>query len=906
MSYEAHDPQRLEELFHAVSELDEDRRSEYLAAHCAGDEALRDAVENLLEAGREADAQELLNAPALHVEARNLAADAELPIERLGPYRILSRLGVGGMGIVYLAERDDEQFRKQVAVKVVPLGTVDGEAVRRFRRERQILANLEHPIIARLLDGGVTGDGLPYLVMEYVDGIPIDRYAAGRRLTVAKRLALFRSICNAVAYAHRNLVVHCDLKPGNILVTADGVPKLLDFGIAKLIGDTTDHEATAALLMTPGYASPEQLRGEPATTATDVYSLGLVLYELLTGARPFQTPDALRAQSGADPARPTSVVTPEAAEQRSTTLGRLRRALAGDLTTILQRALAYAPADRYPSVEQFADDLDRHLADRPILARPQTIGYRARKFVVRHRLPAGIAVLALAAIAAGVASTIVQKRVAEHRFQEVRQLAHYVLFELYDGVSNLSGSTRLRAEMAKRSTGYLNALASEAQRDNGLRLELAEGYLRLGDIQGNLMLSNLGDTPSALASYQKGLGLLDRAPHDPTADRLRALFAMHQAQIANATGAAAEAISRMRAAVAGFEKAAAGAPSAEDDFQLGSAYMTLGVVEQQRGGWTSPSNLGGKYLDRAEALLRRAVAADPGRAVYHTALAILLDRRAQLYALMDPAKTIRSGEQAMQVMNSLAEPDRGYPRNRSLAAGIHGDIAWGYGQINQFDAALDHCRQAEEIYLPLIAEDPANNQFRYQLAVVRRNAGIIHGYAKHWSQAAAEFAKGVADYDILLKAGPSKRYRMFQAELRMRMANALVAGGRTGEAETIARMGLDTFREIANSPNADFTDVRQLIGYLLETPVKTLRDPQKALALLDREKAKGGVDPFWFNEALAKAYHENHRYREAANTMRKTLELLPPEKPGEPPSRARQEIAEAVATYARDAKAAGQ
>jgi len=906
MSYEALDPQRLEELFHAVSELDEAQRAEYLAVHCAGDQALREAVENLLEAGCQADAQELLNAPAMHVEALNLAADAELPIERLGPYRILSRLGVGGMGIVYLAERDDDQFRKQVAIKVIPLGAVDREVVRRFRRERQILANLEHPIIARLLDGGVTADGLPYLVMEYVDGIPIDRYAAERRLTVATRLALFRSICNAVAYAHRNLVVHCDLKPGNILVATDGVPKLLDFGIAKLIGDTTDRETTAALMMTPGYASPEQLRGEPATTATDVYSLGLVLYELLTGARPFQTPDALRAMRGAEPTRPTSVVTPEAAEQRSTTPERLRRALAGDLTTILQKALAYAPADRYLSVEQFADDLDRHVANRPILARPQTIGYRARKFVVRHRLPAGIAVLALASIAAGVASTIVQKRVAERRFQEVRQLAHYMLFDLYDGVSNLSGSTRLRAEMAGRATGYLNALASEARRDNGLRLELAEGYLRLGDIQGNLMLSNLGDTASALASYQKGVGLLEGALDDRASGRLRALFEMHRAQIANTTGASEEAIARMRAAVAGFEKAAGSAPSAEDDFQLGSAYMTLGVVEQQRGGWVSPSNVGGQHLDRAEALLRRAVAAAPGRASYHTALAILLDRRAQLYALMDPAKTIRYGEQALQVVSGLAEPDRGFPRTRLLAAEIHGNIAWGYGQINQFDSALDHCRRAEEIYLPLIAEDPANNQFRYQLAVIRRNAGIINGYAKRWSRAAAEFAKGVADYDVLLKAGPSKRYRMFQAELRMRMASALVAGGQTGKAETIAKMGMDTLLEIADSPNADFSDVRQLVGYLLETPVKTLRDPKKALALLDREKAKSGVDPFWFNEALAKAYHENRRYREAADTMRKTLELLPPEKPGEPPSRARQEIAEAVATYARDAKAAGQ
>jgi len=901
MRYEAPDSDRLEELFHALSELDAAGRKQFLDANCSADPLLRDALEKLLNADQEATKTTLLNTPALHLEARDLAGRGDLPLDRVGCYRILSRLGSGGMGIVYLADRDDGQFRMKVAVKMIAGAFQDESVAVRFRHERQILANLDHPNITRLLDGGVAASGSPYLVMEYVDGIPIHEFASAHRLSVRDRITLFLQVSAAVAYAHRNLVVHRDLKPGNILVTSAGIPKLLDFGIAKLLGDAAPAQTTSPM-MTPSYASPEQLRGERVTTESDVYSLGMVLYELLIGARPFHESDSMRAWREISPIRPASLVTPDAAAQRSTTPEALHRMLEGDLTTVLAKALEYNLAYRYYSVDRFAEDLERHLADRPILARPQTFLYRAGKFIARNRFSAAIALLAVVSIVVGAAATIVQKRVAERRFAEVRQLAHYMLFDLYDGVGQLGGSTQVRAQMAQRATGYLNALADEARQDTGLRMELADGYRRLGDIQGNVFGNSLGDTRSALDSYARGLSLLDRDSRKPEEERLRALFEMNSAEIASMSTIGDDGVARMRTSLAHFESSVNQPPSSEDDFQLGRAYLVLAMLEQQRGGWVAFSNASGGHLDRAEPLLRRATASDPNVLAYRCALAQLLDRRAQIFATLDPKQTIAFDAAAIDVLSHAPEAQRGYLTLRVLTAQIHGNMGWGYGQINQFEAALDHSRQAEQIYLPLVAADPADNGLRYKLAVIRRNAGIIDGYAKRWNDGAAEFAKGIADYDALLKAGPNKRYLVYQADLRMRMANALLAAGRSAEAESSGAAGISTFREIAHSQDVSFADIRVLVTYLLESALPAVRDPKEALALLEQPRWRGQADTFEFNEVLAKAYHENHRFREAADTLRKALALMPPTKPGDPPNRARQEIEESLARFERDAK----
>jgi serine/threonine protein kinase len=325
----------------------------------------------------------------------------------VGPYRLIREIGSGGMGTVFLAVRNDDAFQRRVAIKVLRRGMDTDAIVRRFRHERQILASLQHPYIAGLLDGGSTSDGLPYFAMEYVQGQNISDFCEARTLDTTARLELFRKVCAAVQYAHQNLIIHRDIKPANVLVTSDGTPKLLDFGIAKLVnpevgGQTLAPTAAGLQLMTPDYASPEQVRGETVTTATDVYSLGVLLYELLTGRRPYELTsrslaDVAHVICHAEPERPSTAVTQPVRGATSPHTDRLRRRLAGDLDNIALKALSKEPDRRYASVDQFSEDVRRHLAGLPVIARKDTVGYRAAKFVRRNK---GV-------VAAGAATLIV-------------------------------------------------------------------------------------------------------------------------------------------------------------------------------------------------------------------------------------------------------------------------------------------------------------------------------------------------------------------------------------------------------------------------------------------------------------------------------------------------------------------
>jgi serine/threonine-protein kinase len=424
--------QRLEQLFDVASRLEPGERASYLNDACGEDSDLRREVESLIRA--EAGADALLGA-AVGDAAREWAASPAFVGRRVGAYDLVKELGRGGMGAVYLGVRADDEYRKEVAVKLIRIGVDDPEMRRRFLLERQILANLDHPNIARLLDGGSTDDGLPYVVMEYVVGEPIDHYSDRLTLSIDARLRLFRQVCEAVQYAHRHLVVHRDLKPGNILVTSEGTPKLLDFGIAKLLDMPADGVATrtAVRLMTPEYASPEQVRGEPVTTASDVYSLGVLLYELLTGQRPYKkgrtAQDVERAVLEEEPERPALAVlsgeqVPDARDQRQpaservsrnrgTTPARLARRLAGDLDNIVRMALRKEPGRRYASVEQLSEDVRRHLDGQPVLARRDSVGYRASKFVRRH--PAGVFGSAAAVVLIAALTLFYTARLARER-----------------------------------------------------------------------------------------------------------------------------------------------------------------------------------------------------------------------------------------------------------------------------------------------------------------------------------------------------------------------------------------------------------------------------------------------------------------------------------------------------------
>ena len=488
---------RAAELFHAAAELPASERAAFLAEACAGDEALRREVESLVEfddpnQGRLGGVvRDAIADVALAVSADRLA------LERIGPYRLLSEIGSGGMGTVFLAERDDD-IAQRVAIKIVR-GYISPDTLRRFRSERRILAGLEHPYIARLIDGGTTPAGMPYLVMEFVDGVPVGRYCDERKLSVADRIALFLRVCEAVSFAHRSLIVHRDLKPSNILVTADGTPKLLDFGIAKLIDDEvadTDHTTPSMRVMTPQYASPEQVRGERITTASDVYSLGMLLFALLAGRYPYDTdsqrPDEIeRLVCEQEPPKPSALAEPAAAG-----------ALRGDLDTIVLTALQKEPARRFASVDSLAEDLRRHLDGRPVMARPSTWRYRAGRFVRRNRAAVAAGVL-FAATVAGFAVALVIYATREARERDAAERVTTFLTEMFSGLDPA------QARGGNDATTILDRGAERAGREFEGRPEVRARVL---DAIGSAYLG-IGQFQKSFAAQREALASLEQSGH---------------------------------------------------------------------------------------------------------------------------------------------------------------------------------------------------------------------------------------------------------------------------------------------------------------------------------------------------------------------------------------------------------
>jgi len=415
---------RVESLFHAALE------------HPPGEQITWVDAQAQIAASIRAEAKSLLAAFHRHQVLSETAPQSQvtdeprLP-ERFGPYRPVRLLGRGGMGVVYLARRDDGQFDQLVAVKTILETFADTEFLRRFQTERQLLATLNHPHITRLLDGGLSSAGDPYLVTEFVEGAALDRYSDAQKLDVRQRIKLFLQVCNAVGYAHRNLILHRDLKPANIMVTNDGVVKLLDFGTASLIDNASVGTLTQAPLLTPRYASPEQLRGERAGVGCDVYSLGVVLFELLTGETPFGESNSVvgqlnRASGDTNPSTLSVAVTEEAAVARGTSRERLRKQLAGDLQAVVGKALEGKPAARYQSVPELAADLENYLIGNPVKARPQTAIYRTGKFLRRHWLPVAAAVLFVGAISTTAAIALQQAKAARAEAARAEKLIQFL------------------------------------------------------------------------------------------------------------------------------------------------------------------------------------------------------------------------------------------------------------------------------------------------------------------------------------------------------------------------------------------------------------------------------------------------------------------------------------------------
>jgi len=494
---------KLQNLFERAVALPPAERGNFLDRACAGDPALRREVEALLRADdvNRADAG---RDPDIGVR---LAGDGSLVGTLIENWRLQERIGTGGMGTVFLAERRVDDFTQQAALKIVKRGMDSEQVLQRFRQERSILARLSHPNIASLLDGGVTEDGRPWFAMEYVDGVPITAYCDAQQLDIDARLALFETVCDAVHYAHRSLVVHRDLKPSNILVAANGVPKLLDFGIAKLLDDDAGQllTRTGVQVHTPAYAAPEQFRNEAITTATDVYALGVVLYELLAGRRPFEvrrTPEELReCVLTGDPPKPSTAVTElpateggrpdtrtsgDPAHRTGLSTERLKRRLRGDLDTICLMALHRQPEHRYNSADQMATDIRRHLDGLPVLATPDSLGYRARKFLHRHRngviVTAGV-ITAFAILTAYYTSQLARERdIAVDEQRKATEVVDFVtgLFAVADPSESRGAEVTARELLAAGAERIGTELADQPTVRATMQRVLGEVYYSLG------------------------------------------------------------------------------------------------------------------------------------------------------------------------------------------------------------------------------------------------------------------------------------------------------------------------------------------------------------------------------------------------------------------------------------------
>ena len=831
----------VEAIFEEVADLDPASRAETLAVRCGNRQDLRAEIESLLAA--DARAEGFIDPPPAITE-ETLPHPPPGIGSVIGPFRLVAKIGAGGMGTIYLAERTDGGFAQRVAVKVIGIPVSDASSARRFRAERQILASLRHPHIVSLLDGGVTADGHAYLVMEYVDGVPIAMYCAQRVLSLTERLRLFQTVCAAVHYAHRHSVVHRDLKPANILVTTEGAPKVLDFGVARMLDGSLPSDGTATSIrpgpLTPNYASPEQLRGVALTTSSDVYALGVLLYELVAGVRPYETEgksldEVVRIVVDADPQKPSS---------RTDVLERplpydRRRALKGDVDAIVLRAIAKQPEDRYGSAEELSEDVGRFIDGAPVIAREPSLGYMVRKLARRHKavfVSGGVSlVLIVGALLAALWQAEIaalERQRAEARFSEVRQLANALIFEIHDAVAPLAGSTPVRRTIVERALGYLERLASEAQGDTTLQLDLSRAYVRVGKVQGLPGTPNLGDREGAIQSFRKAQALVEPLVHSPNplpeiveqyveaTRRLGGTLASRvetQQEADRETRkalAVAEEFYRSRPtdikarnllASSSFEVAFASARADRlSDWQR-TATLYNGLLadypdnpENQRNAALVDKYLGAQYYlrgDYAPALrhYQRALDLDESRLARKPSdrdtqldVAIDLSNVAGMLEKQGNPESVSLYERSLSIREALADSDPKDVSARSKVAFIHKELAKLFFKRGELPRALEHGRRAISLYESV--EDDRMN--RYSLADAVGIVGVIRDTTGGRAEACAAYKRSFT----LIDGFPVEDWGKTGVDLRHDAAERAAGCGHTLAAEWLARAGRTTRR----------------------------------------------------------------------------------------------------------------
>ena len=753
------------EIVEAALERGDGERDHFLDEACGNDAELLAEVRSLLHFHEKAG--DFLETPAIYLNAASLL---ETPAgcvigARLGDYEILSLLGEGGMGEVYLAE--DLALGRKVAIKVIKRSFGSANTVRHFRQEERILAGLNDPHIARLYGAAVTPEGLPYFVMEYVSGPRLDDYCDEAKLGLDERLALFRKVCSAVAYAHQHLVIHRDLKPANIRVTAEGEPKLLDFGIAKLLDPTArfsaEHTATLVGMMTPAYASPEQVRGENMTTVSDVYSLGVLLYELLAGKRPRELvsarlEDFQLAIHKYDPPPPSEAVARIGAEAVALSNARglesptrLIQRLAGDLDNIVLMAMRREPERRYASVGQFSEDIRRHLNGLPVVARKDTFRYRTAKFVRRHRTSVAAAALLVLTLVGGIVATTWQAHRAERRFEDVRRLAHSLMFVIHESIQNLAGSTPARRLIVSRALEYLESLAQDSSGNPSLQRELATAYEKIGEIQGNPFYANLGDTDGALTSYRKATQILEKLNSSRATPETQAELARcyrDLGDVLGVTGDRVEMLRQYRISLALFEKVSKENPA--DAVSRREVARTWDAVGDAliRGGGDEAESL--SCYRKELAVLQEMLLGKPGDASLRRGAAVSMMKIGGALESAE-AEAATSLRQAIDILQDLSAADPQNVRARREVAFACSNLGYVLQSNGDYAQALAYQRRSLSLRADIAMRDPQSAQAAYDLfqgeddlCATLTMAGEINEAIEHGTKAAATMEKLLA------------------------------------------------------------------------------------------------------------------------------------------------------------------
>lgn len=890
--------QATEEIFHEALAVAEPERTVLLTTRCGGDTTLMEELRSLLAA---CEAEEL--------HRRSVSTEGVLPDTVVGPYRIDALIGRGGMGAVYKAHRADGQFEQQVAIKIIDMPLASSFFRERFRAERQILAGLSHPYIARLLDGGVSEADELYLVMEFIAGESITEFCRRHSLGIEDRLRLFTKVCAAVQYAHGNLIVHRDLKPENILVVEDGTPRLLDFGTAKImqpVGEgVTGNETRADLrTFTPRYASPEQVLEQPISIASDVYSLGVLLYVLLTGQNPyelesFSTEELLRVICGTQPKRPSTT---------ACSFGKLD----ADLDSIVLKALRKDPLERYSTVESLAADIEAYLEHRPVEARKGNLRYLAGKFARRNRLGLVAASLLLATVVAGAAGVAwqahianEQRRKAEARAADLRELSNSLLSELNAALKDIPGSTGAQKLLVTRVLEHLDRMAKDAQGDRQTGLDLIDAYTKLGNIQGNVYYQNVGDTAGAVQSFDRAIGIAQPLAQTFPTDKevLRAEAAAYEAkgESLSQSGDPQASATALQTAVQIYDKVVA-LPGVTPAliFEAAIAYETLGSEEGEDTGLADPVACMAAYR-RALDMDDLALKMKPDYAAVRRGIPVMHMHLGNVVLETEPDKALSEFRLALQLQEALPEEQRKKLAQVRLHATLQRKAGQALSELGMYQEANAVFVQAATALKQFSDADPKDvsaltDVWRIQDAIAVSDEEAADPDASSETPAAQKAYRIVALLALREEMETVRREIQLtpaHEEWDQEMASLIVRQealkhdlGQPVDAAATQR-SLQILLHAAAGSHVAAGDIATAVDAELNAQPATLRN-----AAITKELALKGVEMTHHREAeylllLAKAYRANNDAESARKAATEGLALLPAEQPGVPNGRLR-------------------